>query len=108
MNFMPELSKGAKSTHGIELPQTGGGVKVDKNVDPEIAHAAFDKKQAVIVHEGSAYLAPMDAIDPDAVELACNNEGCALIPDDGNPHNDITLDQAKKHIPSHNDDWVAF
>ena len=23
------------------------------------------------------------------VELACNDDGCALIPDDGNPYNDV-------------------
>ena len=34
-------------------------------------------------------MAPFDAINADAVELACNEEGCALIPDDGNPYNDI-------------------
>ena len=88
---------------------------MSKDVDPEIAQAAYDKKQAVIVHEGNAYLAPMEAIDPDAVELACNLEGCALVPDDGNPHNDITPEQAKAvnekkvaHSPKFNDDWVAF
>ena len=37
----------------------------------------------------------MEAIDPKAVELACNANGCALIPNDGNPLNDITPKQAK-------------
>lgn len=78
------------STHGIELPEVGGKVKVSDKIDPELAAAAYDKDQAVIVHEGNAYLAPMDAIDTDAVELACNDEGCALVPDDGNPDNDLT------------------
>ena len=100
MNFMPEVKQSVKSTHGIELPKTGGHVKVSEDVDPEIASAAFDSKQAVIVHEGNAYLAPMDAIDPTSVELACNNDGCALIPDDGNPANDITPEKAKAMIGS--------
>ena len=100
MNFMPEVKQGAKSSHGIELPKTGGHVKVSEDVDPEIASAAFDSKQAVIVHEGNAYLAPMDAIDPTSVELACNNDGCALIPDDGNPHNDISPEKAQAMIGS--------
>ena len=52
------------------------------------------------MHEGNAYLAPMDAIDPTSVELACNNDGCALIPDDGNPANDITPEKAKAMIGS--------
>ena len=111
MNYMPEVYPSAAdpSTHGIELPEVGGKVKVSDKIDPEIAEAAFDKKQAVIVHEGNAYLAPMDAIDPEAVELACNTDGCALVPDDGNPHNDLTPEQARSvHTPKHNDDWVAF
>ena len=37
----------------------------------------------------------MDSIDEEKVELACNDHGCALIPDDGNPTNDIHVD----HIP---------
>ena len=36
----------------------------------------------------------MDKIDKDKVELACDESGCALIPDDGNPHNDIDVDTA--------------
>ena len=45
MNFMPEVYPSAdsgSSTHGIELPEVGGNVKVDEKVDPEIAKAAFD------------------------------------------------------------------
>ena len=38
----------------------------------------------------------MDAIDPFAVELACNDDGCVLIPDDDNPHNDIIVNNEKK------------
>ena len=50
------------------------------------------------MHEGNAYLAPMDAIDPDTVELA-----------DVNPENDLTPEKAKSiHTPEHNDEWVAF
>ena len=122
MSYMPEVypsvggginvGSAPKSTHGIELPVVGGNikdVKVSKDVDPEIAGAAYDDKQAVIVHEGNAYLAPMDAIDPEAVELACNTDGCALIPDDGNPDNDLTPEMAKDiHSPAHNDEWVSF
>ena len=48
MNFMPEVYPAAAdsvepSTHGIELPEVGGKVKVSDKVDPEIAEAAFDK-----------------------------------------------------------------
>jgi len=38
----------------------------------------------------------MDAIDPLAVELACNDDGCVLIPDDANPENDIIVTNEKK------------
>ena len=31
----------------------------------------------------------MKDINTDATELACNLDGCVLIPDDNNPHNDI-------------------
>ena len=34
-------------------------------------------------------MAPLKDIDVDKVELACNNDGCVLTPDDGNPQNDI-------------------
>mmetsp|Transcript_40322 Transcript_40322/g.52799 ORF Transcript_40322/g.52799 Transcript_40322/m.52799 type:complete len:144 (+) Transcript_40322:1058-1489(+) len=39
----------------------------------------------------------MDEIDPDAVELACDDDGCALIPDDGNPYNDIIVEGMDHH-----------
>ena len=32
---------------------------------------------------------PKDAVDPDKVELKCDDERCFLVPDDGNPHNDL-------------------
>lgn len=49
----------------------------------------MDQESAVIVYNGEAIIAPMEHIDPDKVELACNMDGCALIPDDGDPTNDI-------------------
>ena len=49
----------------------------------------------MIVIEGASFLAPMEAIDPLSVELACNDRGCALIPEDGNPDNNITPEQAQ-------------
>ena len=59
--------------------------------------------------KGKSFLAPMKHINPDAVELACNSGGCALVPDDGNPDNDITPEQAAKlHLPGNHDEWVAF
>ena len=66
-------------------------MQVDPSVNPEIAAAAVDAENAVIVHDEKAFLAPLKAIDPNAVELACNDDGCALIKDDGNPDNDIIV-----------------
>ena len=85
--FQPEL----KNTHGIELPVVGGNVAVGHHVDAELAAAAYDKSNVVIVHEGEAFLAPISTVNPDVVELACSEEGCVLIKDDGNPHNDIIV-----------------
>ena len=79
------------NSHGLDFPIVGGNIQVDSSVHPEIAAAAYNDEKAVIVHEGDAFLAPFDTINTDAVELACNEDGCALIPDDGNPHNDIHL-----------------
>ena len=67
----------------------GGNTYVKPGTNPELALAAYDENQAVIVHKGDAFLAPMSSINPDAVEPACNEDGCALIKDDGNPHNDV-------------------
>lgn len=39
----------------------------------------------------------MDQIDTEKVELACDSTGCTLIPDDGNPHNDIYPDNVHKY-----------
>ena len=86
-------------------------MKVDPSLNPELAAAAVNQDEAVIVHEGQAFLAPINAIDPEAVELACNEEGCALIKDDGNPDNDIHVQPtatATSNDPSFNDDWVSF
>ena len=95
MNAVPDFPESGKSTHGIELPRTGGGIVVcDEDIHPEIKQAAVSKNQAVIVDNNNVIIASMAEIDPDSVELACNDTGCALIPDDGNPHNDITPEQA--------------
>ena len=77
------------NSHGLDFPIVGGNVKVDNSVKPELAAAAYDKDNAVLLHEGEAFLAPFHTINSDAVELACTDDGCALIPDDGIAHNDI-------------------
>ena len=80
------------SSHGMELNMVGGHADVAAGTAKELAAAAVSSTEAVIQHDGQSFVAPIDQIDPDAVELACNDEGCALIPDDGNPYNDIVLE----------------
>lgn len=80
------------SSHGMELNMVGGHADVASGTAQELAAAAVSSTEAVIQHDGQSFVAPIDQIDPDAVELACNDEGCALIPDDGNPYNDIVLE----------------
>lgn len=72
------------------LNKTGGHVDpANPHTRQEIAAAAVTPYDAVIQLNGETHVAPMDSIDPDKVELACDDTGCVLIPDDGNPHNDL-------------------
>lgn len=79
-----------QSTHGFALNEVGGNVQVAPCVDAEIAAAAVSPTEAVVQYEGQTIIAPIMNIDTDMVELACNDDGCVLIPDDNNPYNDIT------------------
>lgn len=79
------------NSHGIALPVVGGNTEVRPGTDAELAAAAYDPDSCVIVHNGEAFLAPIDQINTDAVELACNHDGCALIQDDGDDSNDVIL-----------------
>jgi len=83
-------SNDPQSTHGFALNEVGGNVQVAPCVDAEIAAAAISPTEAIVQYEGQTFHAPIMNIDADAVELACNDGGCVLIPDDGNPYNDIT------------------
>lgn len=82
-----------KSSHNIDLNVVGGHVQAQSaHVEPEIAAASISPTESVIQLDGKSFSVDMDSIDEDKVELACNDHGCALIPDDGNPHNDIRVD----------------
>jgi len=83
---------GPQSTHGYALHSVGGNVEVDPSVNPELAAAAVSNNEAVLQADGKTYIANINEIDASKVELACNDDGCALIPDDGNPHNDVFVD----------------
>lgn len=84
------------STHGYALNVVGGHIDdLHPDVDKELAAAAVSQTEAVLQHNGESFLAPLAHIDPDKVELACNMKGCALIPDDGNPFNDVVVDEER-------------
>ena len=71
--FVQGDSTGEPNSHGVQLPRVGTGIKVlNSKIDPKIAAAAVNQFQAVIVIDGASFLAPMEAIDPGSVELACN------------------------------------
>lgn len=90
-------SDGVKSSHGFELNKTTGGLKNLKHVDPEIASAAINPHEAIIQIDGKTRTVPIHQIDVDKVELACDDDGCVLIPDDGNPYNDILFQKPRIH-----------
>ena len=59
------------------------------DVGPELAAAAVSPDHVVTQKDGVSRIVSMEDIDIDKTELACDEDGCVLIPDDGNPHNDI-------------------
>ena len=89
------------STHGYALNVVGGNVPVGPDVHPELAAAAVSPTEAVIQFNGESIIAPISHIDPSTVELACNDDGCALIPNDGNPHNDVIVQSQDAHYYDH-------
>ena len=45
----------------------GGNVHFDAEIDPMLAAAAYDQKQAVFINDGVAFLVPIEAIDTSMV-----------------------------------------
>ena len=84
-NYVEQLS-----SHGIDLKKTTQGLDLD-DVHPELAAAAINSEEAIIQVDGKTIVADIDEIDHNKVELACDGDGCVLIPDDGNPYNDIVV-----------------
>jgi len=72
---------------------------VHPEIDAELAAAAVNQHEALVQVDGQSIVAPMYAIDPSKVELACNLDGCVLIPDDGIAENDVILEGMKAPIP---------
>ena len=61
--------------------------------DVEMKAALHNDHEVRVRLDGENLLLPKEAIDPSKVELECDDHlGCYLVPDDGNPHNDIVQD----------------
>lgn len=75
-----------------------------EEVHPEIAAAAVNPHEAVIQIGGDSILAPFEDIDHEKLELACNADGCALIPDDNNPDNDLIINEHPEEDTHEQDD----
>lgn len=83
-------------SHGIDLLETGDSshAPASEDIEAKIAMAAVSETDAVIQEDGKISYLPMENIDPDKVELACDGKGFALIPDDGDSTNDIIVDHS--------------
>lgn len=83
-------------SHGIDLLETGDAshAPTDGDIEAKIAMAAVNETDAVIQEDGKISYLPMENIDPEKVELACDGNGFALIPDDGDSTNDIIVDHS--------------
>jgi len=82
------------SSHGFELDQdkVGGFARVSRDVSAEFAAAAVSADDVVLLNDyGESFRVAMDQVNPDTVELACIEDGCVLIQDDGNSKNDVIL-----------------
>ena len=85
------------STHGIDLVRVGGHISVDPSIDAKLAAAAISPTECVIQVNGEAIVAKFDQVDTSKVELVCNDKGCALIPNDDNPFNDLIVQDEVNH-----------
>jgi len=57
----------------------------------ELAAAAVNENEVLMYHNGESFAADINVVDTNKVELACIDDGCVLIEDDGNFKNDIIL-----------------
>lgn len=90
------------SSHGIDIIQGGGNVYTAPGTNAELAATAVSAHESAIQVNGNTYIVDHDEIDTNKVEVACDvDDGCALIPDDGNPHNDIIPNQPPQPEPTH-------
>lgn len=93
------LADQAAPVAAAETEKTGNvsNVPLSDDICPEIALAAVDETNAVIQHDGKTIYAPMSEIDVDKVELSCDGNGCVLVPNDGDPTNDIIVPCPEQH-----------
>ena len=55
----------------------------------ELNAAQHNAHEVRVKIDGEKHLVPIHEVDPTKVELNCEEGRCFLVPDDGNPHNDI-------------------
>lgn len=65
----------------------------------ELAAAQHSEHEVRVQVNGENPLAPIHEIDPEAFELNCDGEQCYLVPDDGNPLNDIYPGDHEHSVP---------
>ena len=87
-------------SHTSEVHQSSSSGPYDQSKDQlsykdetELKAALHNDHEVRVKVDGENLLVPKDAIDPTKVELECKDDKCYLVPDDGNPHNDIVPDQ---------------
>jgi len=85
------VSQGSGSSYRVPV------LDEPSTIHAELAAAAISENEAVISYNGNYITAPFEQIDPEKVELSCDDVACVLIPDDGNPLNDINQDPHVSH-----------
>ena len=70
-------------TASHDLPVVGGNSCVPSGTDPKLAQAAVDPNTVVIHVDGQTVYEDIQNVDANKVELACNDQGCALVPNSG-------------------------
>ena len=83
----------------MELKVHGGNINTHPELDAELAATALSHNTVAVQIDGKTYEAPMSEVNTDMFEVACDADGCALIPDDGNPHNDLIPDKSQVPHP---------
>ena len=65
------------------MPLTGGHVATPPGTNEKLTATAVSETESVLQIGDETIVAPFDKIDTNKVEVACNDEGCALVLKDG-------------------------